>query len=332
MMLHLFNYCHIGKHALFFKNPFSKHVFSPNRQTVLTIFLLFLGFSKGIDAQICDPESDFTVVSINSNIAALIQAQHSIRDAFAYNTATIATLQANEQSKAQIEVQIHILDSLLSGTTDPVQVAALQQQKGVQDSLLNLLGLANESLANQHEAQRVSAVPALLAQLGAISPNIVCEQNLRKVMEIYLHTTAFSSEPTNSMLLDLNGIASQCPEEGGIGVYAAQSLYAALTGIWVNENDCTGQRQHIERSNEPSITVYPNPSSGKVLIRFPEQYIDKTVTITVLNSIGVEIKQIKSSGNTLRSIDLSDQLSGLYFLVLRDSNGVILSAPIQIQH
>jgi hypothetical protein len=268
----------------------------------------------------------------NSNIAALIQAQHSIRDAFAYNNATIATLQANEQSKAQIEVQIHILDSLLSGTTDPVQVAALQQQKGVQDSLLNLIGLANESLANQHEAQRVSAVPTLLTQLGAISPNIVCEQNLRKVMEIYLQTTAFSSEPINSMLVDLNGIASQCPEEGGIGVYAARSLYAALTGTWINENDCTGQRQQIERSNNPSITVYPNPSSGKVLINFPDQYLDKSVTITVLNSIGVEIKQMNTSGNTLRSIDLSDQLSGLYFLVLRDSNGVILSTPIQIQH
>lgn len=266
------------------------------------------------------------------NIAALLQVQRNMRNAFAFSNTVLTTIQTNNQTKAQISLQIQILDSLIGIATDSAQLSVLYQQRIVQDSLFNLQLQANETLTTQHDAQSLASVPSLLAQLNAITPTIVCETNLKRVMEIYLQTLAFGVEPTSSMVSDVYSIAIQCVNKGGIGVLAARSMYYAFTAIWLNEANCVGDRNTNQETSDTGISIFPNPTAGTFAVQFPDAFLNTKMTLTIVNAIGSTVQHIESEGNSTKIIDLSTQPNGLYFAIIRNDKGVLTSLPILLQH
>ena len=267
-----------------------------------------------------------------SNISALLQVQRNMRNAFAFSNSVLTTIQNNNQTKAQIGLQIQTTDSLIGIATDSAQLSVLYQQRITQDSLLKLLVQANEALTTQHDAQSLASVPILLAQLNAIVPTIVCETNLKRVMEIYLQTLAFGIEPTTSMVSDVYGIATQCVDKGGIGVLAARSMYYAFTAIWLNEDNCVGDRNAKQETSNTGISIFPNPTTGTFAVQFPDAYLNTKMTLTIVNAIGSTVQYIESEGNSTKIIDLSTQPNGLYFAIIRNDKGVLTSLPVLLQH
>jgi hypothetical protein len=267
-----------------------------------------------------------------SNISALLQVQRNMRNAFAFSNTVLTTIQNNNQAKAQIGLQIQTTDSLIGIATDSAQLSVLYQQRIAQDSLLNLLVQANEALTTQHDAQSLASVPSLLAQLNAITPTIVCETNLKRVMEIYLQTLAFGVEPTTTMVSDVHGIATQCVDKGGIGVLAARSMYYAFTAIWLNEDNCVGDRNAKQENSNAGISIFPNPTTGTFAVQFSDAYLNTKMTLTIVNAIGSTVQYLESEGISTKIIDLSTQPNGLYFAIIRNEKGVLTSLPGLLQH
>lgn len=114
---------------------------------------------------------------------------------------------------------------------------------------------------------------------------------------------------------ELERIANECELEYGNAVFEAQSLLS-LIGItsFDNENNCDRieARQSIE--SEKDINVFPNPSSGIVTLDLANQNLENA-KVRIYNLGGGVVFDAKiNSLNSNKSIDLSSNPSGVYYL------------------
>lgn len=86
-------------------------------------------------------------------------------------------------------------------------------------------------------------------------------------------------------------------------------------------------------STEEQVTIYPNPSEGKIQVISPPQ-AGSVIGIEIYNLLGEVIYQ-SASINPQSAIDLSGQSKGMYFYKVTDENGtssagkLILSQPYE---
>ncbi|MFN8361748.1 MAG: T9SS type A sorting domain-containing protein [Candidatus Kapaibacterium sp.] len=103
-------------------------------------------------------------------------------------------------------------------------------------------------------------------------------------------------------------------------------LYAGTnSGVWkrpLAELVPSGVEESVVSAD--GIVISPNPASGSVTLAG----IEGVVTIRLLNSIGMEVKQIPAS-NTPVHIDMSDVASGIYRIEIRTASGII-TKPILV--
>jgi type IX secretion system substrate protein len=130
----------------------------------------------------------------------------------------------------------------------------------------------------------------------------------------------------DTVLYDMEIIASQCPFEGGPAVYLARNLISMVDSsrIYDDETICYSARKGntIAPTEEPDriITskVYPNPfEEGFIvsLLGMNEDEVDITVLIYDLTGRVILNKIVHSSSFPLE-INLADKNSGIYFLKL----------------
>src|SRR5206468_1517777 len=82
----------------------------------------------------------------------------------------------------------------------------------------------------------------------------------------------------------------------------------------------TGVRTFSFRDN--TISVYPNPTSGKLLIESTNGW-DRKVNLSVYNMIGSEILRSAIPPQTKQfSIDLSSSPKGMYIISFNDGNSI----------
>ncbi len=90
---------------------------------------------------------------------------------------------------------------------------------------------------------------------------------------------------------------------------------------WVIEDFHIGPLiDRIEKTSYETAVVYPNPGKGLLTIKDPE-INGKQFRYDVYNSSGARIKTGLADDTEVLTIDISDQASGLYFIVLQSPKG-----------
>ena len=83
-----------------------------------------------------------------------------------------------------------------------------------------------------------------------------------------------------------------------------------------------------ESSRDENITVYPNPFSIETLIQTENDF--KKATLTVYNSMGQRVKQLKNISGQTVLLSRDDLPSGLYFLQMVQGNKILKTEKIVI--
>jgi hypothetical protein len=76
----------------------------------------------------------------------------------------------------------------------------------------------------------------------------------------------------------------------------------------------------VEFKNNTYVSLYPNPAFNKLNINSSESYIN--ATIKIINTIGVEVKQNAKLSSYNGAIDISDLVSGIYFVIIENGEKV----------
>ena len=80
-------------------------------------------------------------------------------------------------------------------------------------------------------------------------------------------------------------------------------------------------------SSVKGIKIYPNPTTGIVKLQF-NQNIEKEIEVSVSNPIGAEVYRKELLYADVSQIDLSNQLSGIYFLKVLVDNQLYINKVI----
>lgn len=134
----------------------------------------------------------------------------------------------------------------------------------------------------------------------------------------------------------------------GIGTnYGAFELYEPNWGEYAHDLWCIYQDNELVWTRDPSgsgcelilsnyeyvsenqISISPNPFKLYAELRIPENYTD--LTLTIYNSFGQKIREIKNSNETIIKIERDNLESGLYFIQIAQDNNHILTKKIMIQ-
>ena len=161
-------------------------------------------------------------------------------------------------------------------------------------------------------------------------------ENDRLVNTIYLNK--WQSDDLSISENDLNNllaIASQCPQDGGDGVYRARALYAQYFPDEVfRDFDC----ESVEfRRNQNSIEelgidfiLKPNPANNVVQIDFKNNS-DFSGSIRIVNALGEHIAEIeKPYKSNLLSLELYEIPSGVYFVQLWKGDSLVKSQKLSV--
>jgi hypothetical protein len=101
-----------------------------------------------------------------------------------------------------------------------------------------------------------------------------------------------------------------------------------LEGNWstLGSHTCDCLVENDELTNTPVVSVYPNPSSGKFVLKGAATYS----TIVVYNALGQNVKTISNNLSAAVTIDLKAK-RGVYFVKLTDSNGTKVTKRVIIK-
>jgi len=164
-----------------------------------------------------------------------------------------------------------------------------------------------------------------VATANQINANIIAENavdgNCKTVNTCYLHHLDHTISSTDVSVLE--GIANQCPMEGGAGVFKARILLEELTKkrpIYYDgcadavtrkaQNEDSEQRLALD-AEKSSFKLYPNPNNGEFTFTYeltePAQLIVYTITGQLLNSY-----ELKPESKTIRIFDNGLE-NGIYF-------------------
>ncbi|MBL7935471.1 MAG: T9SS type A sorting domain-containing protein, partial [Bacteroidia bacterium] len=76
----------------------------------------------------------------------------------------------------------------------------------------------------------------------------------------------------------------------------------------------------VEFKNNAYVSLYPNPAINKLNIKASESYTN--ATIKIINTIGGEVKQTSKLSSYNGTIDISDLVSGIYFVIIENGEKV----------
>ncbi len=104
--------------------------------------------------------------------------------------------------------------------------------------------------------------------------------------------------------------------------YINNKLWAGTfgRGLW-NSDLYSSVTTGIANSNvSPDFTVYPNPSNGKFILQNSSASTSKPVDISIYNALGKRVWEEKQSTAAQRTIDLSHETAGVYFVHFTTDN------------
>ena len=125
-------------------------------------------------------------------------------------------------------------------------------------------------------------------------------------MSYATNTWMFTSDQANVMQATLNGYR-----------YGLKNSTISM--------NCNGNISATNNNVLQSINLFPNPSSGKIMINLSEEITSITVS-TLIGKIITVINEVKS-----RSIDIGDLQDGIYFITINTSKTKYISKVILVK-
>ncbi len=146
--------------------------------------------------------------------------------------------------------------------------------------------------------------------------------------EVKLSPTSFTSQEVNAMYKWFN-----CESPNVALESASQQTYIPSKpgkyGVIINKYGCTGNSacfnyQSMVGVDEndgyfSNMTFGPNPTNGKLDIKFNK--VETDFTITIISSLGVRISKVYYGIADNVNLDLIDQPSGIYYVIFQNNKG-----------
>jgi hypothetical protein len=221
-----------------------------------------------------------------------------------------------EQNQQQIAAK---LTELLTATTRADSLEIYWEAEAIR---MEAQGAEIVILEKQHQIDllRKARAQAALPTVNGLPTADVLQNNRKTVQRIYLEITSNGANTLTPAQFDvISPIAHQCPLEGGSAVYMARALYQLNERKHFDDFslcDIAVERNALEKpvTNPDELTLWPNPTSGKLQIFVPDVQTETAVVIQLTNLTGQVAmeKQIATSDGNLY-LDLSRLTPGLYF-------------------
>ncbi|MDX1911076.1 MAG: T9SS type A sorting domain-containing protein [Saprospiraceae bacterium] len=213
-------------------------------------------------------------------------------------------------------------------------IRTLRRELFLMDSLFALSGVVNKTLHAQKLANLSTEIASLEAQLSNIRNNrlILAAQLLTQNAAIGATQTWAQNEKlvndieirlfmqdsaTNAQLATLDALGSLCPHTNGDAVFQAQTLYNWFVVKEFNPV-CTGGRgegRTEPKANEIALLVYPNPSTGRVIIPNP---LSAQRLVEVFDLSGKSVFRLETNET---DFDLTHLANGVFLVRVQELSG-----------
>lgn len=150
------------------------------------------------------------------------------------------------------------------------------------------------------------------------------------------------ASPRSPLLLASDGNIYGSTFAGGISNMGTLFRYIPATNTFSNIHNFTGgayapqgliepvqQKTIIKENEEPGSVLYPNPSSGKVNLKYGKS--TGPCQVTIFNSLGLPVKSI-TTGSTTELVNTGELPEGVYFVRVALPGGQIQSLKMILEN
>lgn len=260
------------------------------------------------------------------------------------NTELALTPSANDAvSMDSYQTQTESLSASLEEVLEQIaaqgELPNLVQQRNALLLGLHNLSLNVSTLTNSITAGQAQGVATVAADNSAISTAVQVEINEKTVNNIYFSTLALGNNDFSStQLTQLQGLANQCPYEGGTAVFRARNLLATLDADPVEYDDealCQPQQSGgggspLSLSPNAAIgaVVFPNPASDlfTVLLERPLEIEGNLVLHNAYEQ--AVLSQILDVKTVNFDFNVEGLAGGIYVLNIREGKNVVYTTRL----
>lgn len=277
-----------------------------------------------------------------TSVGQFYEASHKVEEAIQAEENLDLVSQEVLKGLGWVTDSLMSVDSLLQVTEDENELEALIQSKfSLSNQLLQIQG-TYDSLYAIYKEQLLSGLEEAYYINEDIETEEQYEANEKAVTSIYLLSMLEGEgELTEAQILELEPIAQQCPEEGGLAVYDALTLLPdckkkALEVCEVEFVDeieplvsFAGQGESLmPPSADRKVYLYPNPAGLSFFLNLPAESVGE---IIMAGSNG-KTAYSQSSLEVNTRVEIRPSLPpGLYFVKIPLNDGSVLTEKLIIQ-
>lgn len=213
---------------------------------------------------------------------------------------------------------INYLDSVMNALSD----SNVLQQREVLINNLEIKSADAVQLQNTIKQQELIKADEAASKYGEADVSFVIDYNKKVTDTMWLRSVAMGKGIDSAWYRELWTIASQCPAEGGSGVYAARGLLSFISDtIWDDVDRCLDRgydvrvlwKQPVDSAKTKNIEVFPNPAANQLNISF-NWNDDSDYYVSVIDLLGRVRMKIKVHAAIKQQIDVSQLENGVYFV------------------
>jgi hypothetical protein len=246
-------------------------------------------------------------------------------------------------SIAQDSLRVYFKSLLTSNTALPAY--DYETKWALRHHIHSLMPSINAATSIYGNAKAFAAIDGKLAAadyngaqslLNAVSPNNIIEQNFMDIDNMVIKLQ--NDSPSNNDINTITNVAKQCPLTGGSVVWRARALLNTYYGTVVSFPDVCAtagnglrmaETNNIESvSNNQLVTVYPNPTTGKITIDYNLQS-NGQLHITDITGKLIYTQMLNAAEKTI-DINMESLMNGVYLYTLTNEKGLVKTGRIVI--
>jgi len=187
----------------------------------------------------------------------------------------------------------------------------------------SISGIYYDSLQTQYGCDSVHVLNLIVHPLPVVEINLA-----DSVFCIYNPSASLSANPAGGTFSG-QGMSGNIfdPAAAGIGTWPVEYTYSDTNGcensalVNIVVDDCAG----IESLNNGNISIFPNPTSGQLSIKFPAE---DDYTLSFINALGQIIQTVQISAQKTAQLDLNSVAPDVYMLKIENAEGFILKRVV----